>query len=63
MIDIGRIAYQNYIDHLSTCSSLTGFDKWEDIGKLQQDGWRKAAVAVLQYIDKSKDDMDEGLIG
>ncbi len=51
-IDIGRIAYERY------CSCLPyGYlqPAWELIGS-SQNAWREAAVAVIQYLDKSKDD-------
>lgn len=52
-IDIGRIAYQKYSDEVNE-----DLPKWETIGKVKQDGWRAAAVAVLQYIDKERESLD-----
>ncbi len=57
-IDIGRIAYQTFhkklypndISHPNHPSNL-----WENLGKWEQDAWRSAAVAVLQYIDEEKE--------
>jgi hypothetical protein len=39
--------------------------KWEDVGKVEQDAWRHAAVAVLDYIHQCEEDMkkDPDLIG
>lgn len=48
-IDIGRIAFQAYKDEANTVTS-----NWEDLDKRHQDAWRKAAIAVLQYIDSQK---------
>ena len=63
-IDIGRIAYQAHVDHLAKEVPIdTSLYKWEDLGKLHQDAWRHAACAVLQYIDKSMREHDEGLCG
>ena len=62
MIDIGRIAYQSYIEHLTSDEYKKWGEKWEEIGKLQQDAWRKAACAVLEYIDQSKAELDDEII-
>lgn len=55
-IDIGRIAYQAYCDYVND-----ELDKWEHLGKLEQDGWRHASVAVLKYIGEEQNKKD--LIG
>jgi hypothetical protein len=54
-IDIGRIAYQAYCENIydGTCCDVMPLD-WKDLGKRGQDAWRHAAVAVLQYIDKER---------
>lgn len=49
-IDIGRIAYQAYVDDLGA----THLNRWEDLGQVQQNAWRNAAVEVIQYIEKEK---------
>lgn len=46
-LDIGRIAYQAHSDHVSEDKLLP---KWENVGKVEQDAWRLAACAVLDYI-------------
>lgn len=51
-IDIGRIAYQAYVDNL-LC--MQGFPlPWEELNKFNQDAWRKIGVAVLQGDDFNK---------
>ncbi len=50
-IDIGRIGYEAYLEELNA----THLPAWEKIGKVQQDAWRKAGVAILQYMDGLKD--------
>ena len=63
MIDIGRIAYQAYVESKDGSSYYeTKLTKWEDLGKKEQDAWRKAACAVLEYVDQAKKDMDDGII-
>jgi hypothetical protein len=59
-IDIGRIAYQAYVDQLVEHDVSAAPDKWEDVGKFRQDAWRHAAVAVLQYIRKEQELLDSG---
>ena len=57
-IDIGRIAYQAYDDYINKnvpCHPL----KWEDLGKVPQDAWRHAAVAVSQYLEECRKEMEE----
>jgi hypothetical protein len=59
-IDIGRIAYQAYANNVDNISYHGNpLPKWEDLGKIAQDAWRHAAVAVSQYIDKSRKDLEE----
>ena len=55
-IDIGRIGYQAYLDQLGA----THLPPWEKIGKTQQDAWRHAGVAILQYIKKEEESGDIG---
>lgn len=61
-VDIGRIAYQAYCKN-SRDKLECDFPKWEVIGYYEQDAWRHAAVAVLQQIDKEREDSEQGLIG
>lgn len=63
-IDIGLIAFQAYNDQVGG-KTFDGKDipKWGDVGKKVQDGWRAAAVAVLQYLDQCKEDMENDVIG
>lgn len=59
-IDIGRIAFEKFYTELYPRPVAEGkFTKWENIGKREQDAWRSAAVAVLQYIDKERKDLEE----
>jgi hypothetical protein len=64
-LDIGRVAYEAYAQHIK--ETLIGECKfeapWEDMGKISQDAWRKAGVAVEQYLEQAKKDMDNGVIG
>lgn len=62
-IDIGRIAYQAYSDGVSGIA-YDGSDlpKWEKLGKISQDAWRHAAVAVLEYIHEERKDLDKDII-
>jgi hypothetical protein len=54
-IDIGRIAYQAYVENKDGSSYYeTKLTKWEDLGKVECDAWRHAACAVLQYIDQER---------
>jgi len=65
MIDIGRIAYQAYCDELEKRECDYDLRKWEEIGQYEQNAWRHAACAVLDYIDDCKKEMEENpeLIG
>ena len=59
-IDIGRIAHTAY----RNCDGKLVKDiRWEDLGKAEQDAWRHAACAVLDYIDQAKQDMEDDVIG
>jgi hypothetical protein len=60
-IDIGRIGFEAYAKQVGG-KTYDGKDipKWEDVGKVVQDGWRAAGVAVLQYIDKERERMANG---
>lgn len=49
-IDIGLIAYQAYRNNRSDIT----LPDWNQLGKLEQDAWRAAAIAVLQYIDHER---------
>ena len=55
-LDIGRIAYQAHLDYVSQYN-IEQLPKWEDVGKVEQDGWRRAACAVLDYIHKCEEEM------
>lgn len=54
-IDIGLIAYNEYIKKLGA----THLNPWNKLGKVQQDAWRHAAVAVAQYLDGERGRMDK----
>ena len=58
-IDIGRIAYEKYCASLLEQECDCDLEKWEKIGQTEQNAWRQAAVAVLQYIDESRKQMKE----
>lgn len=59
-IDIGRIAYQAYVESIDGGSYYdTKLTKWEDLGQPGQNAWRHAAVAVSQYLDKCRKEMEE----
>lgn len=53
-IDIGRIAYTEYVKQVNG----THLNPWEKIGKIQQDAWRHAAVAVSQYLNTERELME-----
>jgi hypothetical protein len=57
-IDIGRIAYEKYSRALCVLLQKCNCKPWEDLRKNHQDAWRSAAVAVLQYIDSDKENID-----
>ena len=63
-VDIGRIAFQAYAKSVNN-ETFDGkqIPSWEKVGQKIQNGWRAAAVAVLQQVDKEKRDAEEGLIG
>lgn len=61
-LDVGRVAYEAYVKEMDLFS-IEMFLPWEELTKVQQDGWRSAAVAVLQYIDKEQKNMDLELEG
>lgn len=63
-VDIGRINYQAYAKyvHENSKEKFT-MAKWEDLSRVEMDGWRHAAVAVLQQIDKEREDSEQDLIG
>lgn len=62
--DIGRVAYQKYCEViLKGTAPQPHLDKWEDMGKVQQDAWRHAAVEVLQHMDWEREQSEKGLIG
>lgn len=58
-IDIGRIAYQAYVEKMMRTHSLDYFCRWEGLMQREKDAWRHAAVAVLQYIDQAKQDIED----
>jgi hypothetical protein len=65
-VDIGRVAYQKYVDSLveKQCNCCNCDDyKWEDLKQSEQNAWRHAAVAVLQHIEMEKEQSEAGLIG
>ncbi len=59
-IDIGLIAFQAYSKQVGG-KTFDGKDipRWGEVGKTVQDGWRAAAVAVLQYIDQERERMSK----
>ena len=54
-IDIGLIAYNEYIKQIGGNHHF----EWSKIGKVQQDAWRHAAVAVSQYLHQERERMDK----
>lgn len=61
-IDIGRIAYQEYCQVVLTRTiPQPHLDKWEDLGKVKQDAWRHAAVAVLRYIEQEEAKLEDSI--
>lgn len=63
-VDIGRTNYQAYAKYVSENSKEKFvMVKWEQLSRVEMDGWRHSAVAVLQQIDKEREDSEEGLIG
>lgn len=59
-IDIGRIAYQAYAEGVDNIAhNGNQLPKWEGLGKISQDAWRHAAVAVSQYLDQCREEMEE----
>lgn len=54
-IDIGLIAYNEYIKQIGGNYHFA----WDKIGKVQQDAWRHAAVAVSQYLHQERLRMDQ----
>lgn len=54
-LDIGRVAYQAYIDELNGWALA----EWEKLSKVQQDAWRAAAVAVSQYLNEQRELMEK----
>ena len=54
-VDIGRIAFETFYAQLYPTSAGT-LITWENVGQKEQDAWRHAAVAVLQQIDREKED-------
>jgi hypothetical protein len=63
-IDIGRMAYEAYVKNMygGSCYEAKVVE-WKDLGKRGQDAWRHAAVAVSQYLDQAKQDMEDEVIG
>ena len=55
-LDIGRIAYDAHDKYVSQHNREMR-SKWEDVGKVEQDAWRHAAVAVLDCIHQCEEDM------
>jgi hypothetical protein len=58
-IDIGLIAYNTYSKVLCSDGECN-CEAWGSLGKRKQDAWRHAAVAVSQYLDQCKREMEEG---
>lgn len=54
-LDIGRVAYQAYIDELNGWA----LQEWEKLSKVQQDAWRAAAVAVSKYLNEQRELMEK----
>ena len=63
-LDIGRVAFEAYAKSVGG-KTWDGKDipAWETVGKVVQDGWRSAAVAVSQYLNKCKSEIGDGTIG
>lgn len=55
-IDIGRIAFEKYSERGGT---FMKFLKWEELGKVEQDAWRAAGVAVIQHIDEARKQIED----
>ena len=53
-LDIGRVAYQAYVDTLIKQNCDCDLSEWKEMGQYEQDAWRHAAVAVAQYLDEEK---------
>lgn len=53
-IDIGLIAYNKYCEQTNR-----EHPPWNTIGKIEQDAWRHAAVAVSQYLEECRIRMEE----
>jgi hypothetical protein len=64
-LDIGRVAYQAYVKHIrETLISEFSFEApWEAMGKISQDAWRQAGVAVMLYLEQEKNNMEDGAVG
>jgi hypothetical protein len=63
-VDIGRVAYQAFYKKLYPNDAPNHpSDNWGSLMQWEQDAWRHAAVAVLQQIDKEREDLEKGLIG
>lgn len=58
-IDIGLIAFNAYQQALPPDPSRS---TWQQLGKTECDAWRNAAVAVCQYLNKCRQEMDDGVI-
>lgn len=54
-IDIGLIAYNKYVEQIMRQLKDCDFPLWQELGKVEQDAWRAAAVSVLKYIDTERD--------
>jgi hypothetical protein len=58
-IDIGLIAFNAYRDGMNYISFSGDYiPEWKDVGQTEQNAWRVAAVAVLDYIDKEREDFE-----
>jgi hypothetical protein len=63
-LDIGRIAFEAYATSVRhTTYQGNTMPKWEALDKDAQDGWRHAACAVLDYMERSEEEMKNGVIG
>jgi hypothetical protein len=64
-IDIGRIAYQAYVNQIKKARGSARFLKWSDLNKEECDAWRSVGIAVMQHMDECQKQMEENpeLIG
>ena len=61
-LDIGRVAYMAYKAEMDRDSYREAV-LWEKLDKEVQDAWRKAGVAVMEYLDEERERIEHGIIG